>query len=502
LSDRRRRGRGRLIAAAAALVCLAAVPAAGGTGSTAPAAWPLPNLDLANTRAATGPIDSATVRGLRRAWTFRLPGRPPPSGLMASTPVSDGSRVYVQELTSDVLAIDLATGHLLWRHRFARPSGGPNGLAMADGRVYGNTPTDAFALDAATGRLVWKRRIGSAGAPVTIAPTAATGLVVTSTTGQAPGTRGVLVALDGATGRVRWRVPTVREPWRFPREASGGGAWYPGAVDERGRLYMGTANPYPWGGSPRRPNGGAYPGPVRDTDSLLVLDLATGRRLWVDQVTPHDIRDYDFEASPVLTDVVAGGHPVSIVIGAGKAGRVIAWNRAGGHRLWERPVGRHTHDTGPLPAQMVRVCPGLFGGVETPLALAGGRLFVPVVQLCMRENAEGKTTFDQIDPLGGGGAMVALDAATGRRLWRRSFRTPLFACATAANDVVFTATYRGTVEALRAADGQPLWMRRQPAGVNACPAVIGDTLLVGAGAEPYGLHHPRPSLTAYRLSPA
>ena len=501
MSDRRRRGRGRLIAAGAALVCLAAVPAARSTGSAAPAGWPLPNLDLANTRAATGPIDAATVRGLHRAWTFRLPGRPPPSGLMASTPVSDGSRVYVQELTSDVLALDLATGRLLWRHRFGRPSGGPNGLALADGRVYGNTPTDAFALDAAAGRLLWKRRIGSAGAPVTIAPTAAAGLVVTSTTGQDPGTRGVLVALDGATGRVRWRVPTVRERWRFPREASGGGAWYPGAVDERGRLYVGTANPYPWGGSPRRPNGGAYPGPVRDTDSLLVLDLTTGRRLWVDQVTPHDIRDYDFEASPILTDVVAGGRPVSIVVGAGKAGRVIAWNRATGHRVWERSVGRHAHDTGPLPARMVRVCPGLFGGVETPLALAGGRLFVPVVQLCMRENAKGKTTFDQIDPLGGGGILVALDAATGRPLWRRSFRTPLFACATAANDVVFTATYRGTVEALRAADGRPLWMRRQPAGVNACPAVVGDTLLVGAGAEPYGLRHPRPSLTAYRLSP-
>jgi outer membrane protein assembly factor BamB len=270
-------------------------------------------------------------------------------------------------------------------------------------------------------------------------------------------------------------------------------------VDAGGRLYVGTGNPYPWGGSPRRPNGGAYPGPVRDTDSLLVLDLATGRRVWVDQVTPHDVRDYDFEASPILADVVSGGRLLAIVVGAGKAGRVIAWNRATGRRLWASPVGRHAHDLGPLPRRAVRVCPGLYGGVETPLALAGGRVFVPVVQLCMREDAEGRTTFDQVDPLGGSGLLVALDAASGRRLWQRSFRAPLFACATAVDDLVFTSTYRGTVEALRAGDGRPVWMARQPAGVNACPAVVGDTLLVGAGAEPYGLRHPRPSLTAYGL---
>jgi alcohol dehydrogenase (cytochrome c) len=490
------------MAGAAAVLCLAAVPAAHGTGSaTAPGAWPLPNLDLSNTRAATGAIDSATIRALRRRWTFRLPGRPSPSGLVASTPVSDGTRVYLQELTGDVLALDLATGRLMWQHRFAQPTDGPNGVALGDGRVYGNTSTDAFALDAATGRLLWRRRIGSRGTPVTIAPTVAAGIVVTSTTGQAPGTRGVLVALDAVTGAVRWRLPTVRGRWRFPREASGGGAWYPGAVDERGLLYVGTGNPYPWGGSPGRPNGGAYPGRVRDTDSLLVIDLATGRRVWADQVTPHDVRDYDFEASPVLTDVVAGGRLRAVVIGAGKAGRVVAWDRATHRRVWTRAVGRHAHDRGPLPSRAVRVCPGLYGGVETPLAVAGGRVFAPVVQLCMREDAEGHTTFDQVDPQGGGGLLVALDAATGRRLWRRAFRTPLFGCATAVNDVVFTSTYRGTVEALRAADGRPLWMARQPAGVNACPAVAGDTLLVGAGAEPYGLRHPRPSLTAYSLDP-
>src|SRR5689334_23472230 len=55
---------------------------------------------------------------------------------------------------------------------------------------------------------------------------------------------------------------------------------------------------YPWGGSSRRPNGGMYPGPVLYTDSLVVLDGATGALRWHDQVLPHDVRDYDLAATP------------------------------------------------------------------------------------------------------------------------------------------------------------------------------------------------------------
>ncbi len=54
-----------------------------------------------------------------------------------------------------------------------------------------------------------------------------------------------------------------------------------------------------------------------------MLDARTGRLLWDDQVTPHDVRDYDFEATPILATV--GGD--ELVFGAGKAGRVIAWDR-------------------------------------------------------------------------------------------------------------------------------------------------------------------------------
>ena len=99
---------------------------------------------------------------------------------------------------------------------------------------------------------------------------------------------------------MRWKFDTIRDPWKHPIEAGGGGLWYPVSVDAEGRLYAGNSNPGPWGGTPERPNGGIFPGPVLYTDSLLVLDARTGRLLWYDQVTPHDVRDYDFQATPVL----------------------------------------------------------------------------------------------------------------------------------------------------------------------------------------------------------
>ena len=64
-----------------------------------------------------------------------------------------------------------------------------------------------------------------------------------------------------------------------------------------------------------------------------MLDARTGELLWYDQVTPHDVRDYDFEATPILATV--GG--ADLVFGAGKGGRVIAWDRTTRQRALDAP---------------------------------------------------------------------------------------------------------------------------------------------------------------------
>jgi outer membrane protein assembly factor BamB len=431
-------------------------------------------------------ITSATVGGLRVRWRFPLT-RGSTFGSFASTPIVVGSTVYVQDLSSSVHALDLRTGRRRWHYLTLAPNDGPNGLSYARGRILGATDTSAFALDARTGRRLWATRLANPQEQfVDIAPLAARGLVFTSTVGFPPSGRGALYALDQRTGRIRWRFETVRDPWRFP-SAGGGGAWYPPSLAPDGRLYFGISNPGPWGGSPVRPNGGMYPGPVPYTDALLALRAGTGKLLWYDQVTKHDVRDYDFEATPIVVG--------RSVYGAGKAGRVVAWDRVTGARRWARAVGTHLHDLGPLPRRPILVCPGLWGGVLTPMAYAAGRLFVPVVERCMRESS--------VDPAfpadlrKGDGVVYALSARTGRTLWSRRLGAPATGCATVASDVVFAPSLDGRIAALAASDGRTLWETRANAGINGCPSVAGGMLLVGAGA-------PRragstPELVAYGL---
>jgi alcohol dehydrogenase (cytochrome c) len=464
------------------IVCAAAVLASAMTAAAtaSPSAdWPLPNRDLASTRALPGSrIDRSNVGRLHPAWRFRLRIPPGESGAVTATPVVADGVVYIQDMKSNVFALDLETGRLVWRHRFNASTPGPNGLAAADGRVYGNTDSSAFALDATTGRLIWRRFLVTQTARyVEIAAQVAHGTVYTSTIGLPPNGKGVLYALDAATGAIRWRLSTIEKPWRIPSEAGGGGAWYPPSVAS-GTVYWGVANPYPYGGTRAHPNGGAYAGPALYTDTLLALGARSGALRWHDQVTPHDVRDYDFQLPPIVT--TAAGRRV--VIGAGKAGVVIAWDRLTHRRLWQTSVGIHRNDRGPLPRRPVSVCPGLLGGVETPMASVGGRVFVPVVDLCTQGSAYGFEELDRIDVgARGSGELVALDAATGRRLWTLRLPQPPFGCATVADGVVFTSTFDGRLYGVDARTGSILWNGSLRAGSNSCPALASGWLLAAAG---------------------
>ena len=470
----------RRIACAAAVLAAVLAAVAGDASTAVPAAgWPLPNGDVASTRALPGStIDRASVRGLHARWRFRFRIPPGDAGVVTATPVVAQGVVYIQDMKSNVFALDLQTGRLKWRRLFSATNDGPNGVAVADGRVYGSTDSTAFALDAKTGRVLWRRFVVTAAARfVNVAPLVADGIVYTSTIGLPPNGKGVLYALDAATGKIRWKFSTIKAPWQVPFEAGGGGAWYPPSV-AGGIVYWGTTNPYPYGGTRAHPNGGAYEGAALYTDSLLALDARTGTLLWHDQVTPHDVRDYDFQLPPIPT--TARGR--DILLGGGKAGLVIAWDRRTHRRLWQTKVGTHRNDHGPLPRRLISVCPGLFGGVETPMATAGGRVFVPVVDLCTQGSAYGYEDLAKIDVGGRGkGRLVALDTATGRHLWTLRLPQAVFGCATVADGVVFTSTFDGRLYGVDTRTGSILWRTSLRAGTNSCPALTRNWLLVAAG---------------------
>src|SRR3954453_12887937 len=197
-----------LLTAVAVALLWGAVAGAGARND----AWPLPNHDLASTRAMTASaIGRSNVRSLRVAWRFRLHLPPVDSGAVTATPVVDGGRVYLQDMRSNVYALELESGRLLWRHSFGDTNPGPNGVAVAGGSVYGATDTTRFALSASDGRLLWTQNLVTPTARfVNVAPQVAQGVVYTSTIGLPPAGRGVLYAVDARTGRVRWKLDTIR----------------------------------------------------------------------------------------------------------------------------------------------------------------------------------------------------------------------------------------------------------------------------------------------------
>jgi outer membrane protein assembly factor BamB len=466
-----------------------------------------PNFDLSNTRAASGPINSSTVSQLKQAWSLPLTAKSQ-YGSYSSSPVISKGVIYSQDLESNVQAIDLKSGKVLWTKLYESADQGPNGLVVAGGRVYGATATSAFALDEKTGTQIWTvTLLRNAHEGIDMAPGYHNGIVYASTVpgnnSQFYGAGGVgtLWALNGATGKKLWHFDTAPEDlWGHPDVNSGGGLWYTPAFDEHGFMYIGVANPAPFPGTEQSPWGSSRPGPNLYTDSLVKLNAATGKLQWYYQLTPHDLYDHDLQDPPIL--VTVKGKP--IVLASGKSGIVIAVDRETGKLLWKRPVGTHNgHDNDGLYAMRHEysklkmpetVFPGLLGGVISPMATDSTTVFVPVVNLSVSYTSQ---TADQEGGEGSGGELVALDLATGDVKWVHKFSAPAFASATVVNDVVFTTTFDGMLWAFKASDGSVLSEIQLPASTNTGVSVSGDTLLVPAGvAQSEGQ---TPELLAYRL---
>jgi alcohol dehydrogenase (cytochrome c) len=490
---------------------------------TAPAAtgrpaagWILPGADLANTRDVASAITSTDVSTLGVAWTVPLTmSTTHTDGAYATTPVIVNGVVYVQDLDSDVFAISLATGRVLWTHEYNSPNGGPDGVTVAGGVVYTATATSAVALNAATGAQLWSRAlVGNDHEGIAMAPGYNHGTVYVSTvpanvTGQyLPGGEGILWALNAKTGAPEWSWNSVPNLWGNPGVNSGGGLWYTPSFDAQGNIYLGVANPGPLFGTKSFPLGSSRPGPDLYTDSVVKLSPA-GKLLWYYQLTPHDLYDWDLQDPPVLT--TADGRPV--VIDGGKAGILIELDAQTGTLLWQRPVGGHDghendgllteHATpasrGLLPAKYC-LEPSLYGGILTQLASNGSTAFAAVNDLALPATpadyiGTATSVFEAVE--NATGEMVAVNQDTGAVEWDTLLPSSPYGAATVTNDVVFTTTFHGDLYALDATTGAILFKTPMSAGSNAPVAVDGDYVIAGAGAPLSSTQ--RDMIIAYKL---
>jgi alcohol dehydrogenase (cytochrome c) len=506
--------------------------AATGTASSAPggapnpavaSGWTLPGGNLQNTRDVASPITSSNVATLGVAWCVPVEstGQTHAAGIAdgyATTPVVVNGVAYIQDQESNVMAIRLATGKVLWTHNYNSLNGGPDGVNVAGGTVYAATNSAAVALSAATGRQLWSRTlIGNDREGIDMAPGYNHGTVYVSTVPVNPdkgeylgGAKGILWALNARTGSPEWSWDEVQNLWGNTAVNSGGGLWDPPSFDRQGNLYIGIANPGPIGQG-RWPKGfplaTSRPGPDLYTDSVVKLSPA-GKLLWYYQLTPHDLFDWDLQNSPVLSTA----HGQQVVIDGGKAGILIELNAKTGKLLWKLPVGVHSgpanagllteHATPAtasslLPARF-ELEPGVFGGVESQLATNGSTTFAAVNDLGVPMSVDGLTesgkAFEASIPKATG-EMVAVNQDTGKIEWDDKLPSSPYGAATVTNNVVFTTTYSGHLYAFNAATGAILLNTPLSAGSSAPVAIDGGYVIAGAAVPLSG----QALIIAYKL---
>ena len=319
--------RGWIVAVGAALAVLA-------SAESASADWPVYGHDLANSRSAGAEGPSvAQAAGLQPAWTFKSP-----NGDFTGTPVvADGTLVAGTNLGS-IFALDAVTGKVRWSRDVGQQINGSAAIDLsAPGGPLALVPVAQvgsprlLALSLRTGAVRWNTVLNREDhADVFGSPTYSNGTVYIGTSGpnnDESHARGSVLALDEATGEVRWQTFTV------PSGHDGGAVWSTPAIDTAtGHLYVGTGN--------------AYHDPAADTtDSILVLGTASGRILGHFQSTPDDVwelnsptsgPDADFGASPNL---IAAPDGRSLVGEGSKSGTYWALDGASMKPVWSRSVG-------------------------------------------------------------------------------------------------------------------------------------------------------------------
>lgn len=320
-------------------------------------------------------INRTNVKNLQVAWTYDTGEK----GVLQSSPIIIDGILYSYTPSQKVIALDAATGKLLWKF-----DSGIAGTQPARGLAYWSDGTSArilagvmnylYALDAKTGqpipsfgtngRVDLREGLGRDPATVSIALTSP-GIVYKDLIivgGRDPETLpcppGDIRAYDVHTGELRWSFHTIPHPGEFGYDTWPKDAWqYSGAANnwagmaldaKRGILYV------PTGSAAFDFYGGDRVGDDLFANTLLALDADTGKRLWHFQAVHHDLWDRDFPSPPALVTVEHDGEKIDAVAQTTKQGWVYLFNRIDGQPVFPVEYKRYPASTvpGEVTAQM------------------------------------------------------------------------------------------------------------------------------------------------------
>ena len=439
------------------------------------------------------------------------------------SPCVVGGRVYVADAEGDVFALDAQTGCIHWT--IAVEAGvrsaitiGPRGSGGGLAAYFGDQSANVYAVAAESGKLLWKIKVDDYFlAAITGAPQLYEGRLfvpVSSREESQVGNpkypccafRGSVVALDAVTGKQIWKTYTIAQQAKPEQKnsvgtqlvgPSGAAVWDAPTLDvKRNVLYVGTGNNF-------------SPPPTNLSDSIVALDMKTGKIKWSRQQTENDIwngscrrpdrepavcpdadsPDFDFGSTSTLVELPGGRQ---MLIAGNKSGIVWALDPdRQGEIIWQQQVGKGSSG----------------GGVLWGIAADSERVYVP------------NGFFDPKSPDSAGG-MAAIRLNDGHAIWsasnppcgdRKPCKQSHPAAVTAIPGVVFSGTMDGWLRAYAAQDGKVLWeyntARDFPTvnGVNANggsmsnagPTVVGGMLFVNSGYSHHGGILPGNALLAF-----
>ena len=474
-------------------------------------AWNGWSADLENTRfqsAEAAGLSADTVPRLKLKWVFGVPGVAA-SGSQISIV---GGRVFVGSRNGLVYALDARTGCVAWA--FEADSGvrsTPVIVRSPEGapRIYfGDSHAQVYGLDAASGSLQWKVKVEShPDAMITGGATYYDGRLYVGVSSLEELTaviqgyecctfRGSVLALDAATGRQVWRTYFIPgEAQRTTRNSAGTQLWGPSGVSvwstptidlERKRLYVATGDNY------------SNP-PVPESDSIIALDLDTGRILWAHQGLAGDAwnvscaekdagrsncpenagPDHDFGSSPALIKLPDGRR---MLLAGQKSGELYGIDAESGTRLWKMTTG---------PG-------GILGGIEWGFATDGTAAYVSLSSALEKKAGEA-------------GGLMAVNVTDGKTRWfapppkdscidRPGCNTAQPAAVSAIAGVVFSGSVDGHIRGYDSSTGIVIWdfdTRGDFGSVNGVPArggamngpgatIAGGMLFLSSGYGAFG----------------